>query len=72
MHLCLQAEVTQAQEASAAMEAARFTVVLVAEASAQEAIVAQNSAASCVKDAEDRGVPWQIGRLMRGCQEWRR
>jgi hypothetical protein len=50
----LQAEVTQAWEATTTVVAARVVAVLGAEASALEAVVAWDSTAVRVKDAEDR------------------
>jgi hypothetical protein len=50
----LLAEVTQAHETAAATEATCAVAMLVAEASAREAIAARDSATLHVKDAEDR------------------
>jgi hypothetical protein len=49
----LSAEVTRAREVAATVEAAHVVAVLVAEASAQEAVAERNNAALHVKDAEE-------------------
>jgi G:T/U-mismatch repair DNA glycosylase len=50
----LQAEVAQAPEAAATVEAAHIAAVLVVETSAQEAATAWDSAIHHIKDVEDR------------------
>jgi hypothetical protein len=52
--LALLAEVTQAREAAAAVEATRIVVVPAEEAFTQDAAVGQDSAALHAKNAEDR------------------
>jgi hypothetical protein len=65
-------EVTQAQQAAIAVEATHDVAVLAIEASAREAIVARDSTALRVEDAEGwaamagREVHWS------GCRVWRR
>jgi hypothetical protein len=49
----LQAVVTQVQEAATAVEATRAMTILVAETSAHEAVVTQDSAMILIKDVED-------------------
>jgi hypothetical protein len=59
-------EVTQVLDGAAATDATHVALVCVAETSAQEAAVPQDSTALHFRDTEDRA-PWSRVRLKRGC-----
>jgi hypothetical protein len=54
LHLAMLAEVTRVRETTATTEAAHVAAMLPAETSTRERIVVQDSAALCVKDAENQ------------------
>jgi hypothetical protein len=63
--LALLAEVTQAREAAAAVEATRIVVVPAEEAFTQDAAVGQDNAALHAKNAEDRAALAESEELVR-------